>query len=123
MIGGGDPFTCGRRHDFDAFGMSSCGEENADHWQSEETCSYCGSISPRALFAAIDTGTVLGPTDKNYKVYVGSRNKFYFQHFSAEDRAFFIELYNRRLLNIGYPGFFYVMPFFCSTTPPEATCG
>lgn len=119
-MNGDDPFTCGRRHDYEQFGMPVRGAENADRWRSEETCSYCGSLSPRALFAAIDTGTVLSPTDKNYKVYVGHRAKFYFQHFSAEDRRFFIELYNRRLLNIGYPGFFYVAPFFCVPLQPGA---
>lgn len=40
------------------------------HWRDDETCSYCGSISPDAFFRAIDEGCELGPTDKDYKVYV-----------------------------------------------------
>jgi len=40
------------------------------HWTEDGTCSYCGSISPDALFAAIAAGCELGPTDKDYKVYV-----------------------------------------------------
>lgn len=139
------------------------------HWREDETCSYCGSLSPEALFRAIDEGCELGPTDKNYKVYVdrpdpdvgkpwiyGSanflqsgpgwvevtpenmaslpqdtrhmlrpgewvlvepkqrmrQNKFYFQHLSVDERKRFIELLNAKALKIGYPGHFYVLPFF-----------
>src|SRR5947208_1601935 len=39
-------------------------------WREDGTCSYCGSISPDALFKAINDGCELGPTDKSYKVYV-----------------------------------------------------
>ena len=35
-----------------------------------ETCSYCGSISPEAFFAAVEAGAEVGPTDKSYKVYI-----------------------------------------------------
>lgn len=35
------------------------------------TCDYCGSLDPDVLMAGLEAGTVeLGPTDKNYKVYV-----------------------------------------------------
>jgi hypothetical protein len=45
------------------------------HWRENGTCSYCGSISPEMLFAAIEAGTaVLGATDKNYKLYVDLPN-------------------------------------------------
>ena len=41
------------------------------HWRDlDGSCSYCGSISPDQFFAAIEAGAELGPTDKNYKVYV-----------------------------------------------------
>lgn len=40
------------------------------HWRDDQTCSYCGSISPDVFFEAISQGCTLGPTDKNYKVYV-----------------------------------------------------
>lgn len=41
------------------------------HWREDGTCSYCGSLNPDILFAAIEAGTAeLGATDKNYKLYV-----------------------------------------------------
>lgn len=40
--------------------------------------------------------------------------KFYFQHLSAEQRTKFIEIYNAKRMKIGYPGHFYVLPFFCA---------
>lgn len=40
------------------------------HWRTDGTCSYCGSISPEALFTAIAEGREIGPTDKNYKIYI-----------------------------------------------------
>jgi hypothetical protein len=138
-------------------------------WRDDGTCSYCGSLSPEQFFAAIDAGCELGPTDKNYKVYVdrpdprageptiyGSANfkpeygdgwievtsenigtlptevmrpqigqwvqvsprsatrhdKFYFQHLNEDERTRFVELFNAKALNIGYPGHFYTLPFF-----------
>ena len=44
--------------------------ENRCFWTGDNTCSYCGSISPDVFFQAIEDGCELGPTDKNYKVYV-----------------------------------------------------
>lgn len=38
--------------------------------------------------------------------------KFYFMHFSQEQMVRFVELYNQKKLKVGYPGHFYVMPFF-----------
>lgn len=36
------------------------------------TCSYCGSMHPDDLMVGVRDGTfVVGPTDKNYKAYVG----------------------------------------------------
>lgn len=61
-------------------------------------------------------GVEIGPTDKNYKVYVRTQNmpngKFYFQHLSAEQRNEFIELVNTNTAFVGYPGHFYVTPYF-----------
>lgn len=46
-------------------------DPSEDHWHDDRTCSYCGSLSPDALFEAIRDGrATLGATDKNYKVYV-----------------------------------------------------
>lgn len=40
------------------------------------------------------------------------QRKFYFQHMSEEQRREFIELLNAGTVRIGYPGYFYVTPFF-----------
>lgn len=39
-------------------------------WLDDRTCSYCGSMHPDDLFAAIEAGSVITPTDKSYKIYV-----------------------------------------------------
>lgn len=83
-----------------------------DVWRPDGTCSWCGSLSPDALFTAIEAGEELGPTDKSYKVYVGHVRKFYFPHLSKEEQDRFIDLYNARKIRLGYPGHFYVLPFF-----------
>lgn len=44
----------------------------------------------------------------------GQKAKFYFQHFSGEQRDQFIQLHNSRQMKVGYPGHFYVPPFFAS---------
>lgn len=92
---------------------------NRDQFRYDNTCSYCGSFNPDVLMERIEAGTVeLGPTDKNYKVYLRGADgspfdsKFYFQHFSEEQKRRFIELLNEKKLKIGYPGRFYVTPFF-----------
>jgi len=93
---------------------------DSDEWRADNTCSYCGSLNPEILLRAMaeDHRCELGPTDKNYKIYVsiGDRdnNKCYFQHFSVEQQIRFIELMNTKppTFTIGYPGHFYVLPFF-----------
>lgn len=82
-------------------------------WRNDQTCSGCGSLSEQAFLEAVCRGEEIGPTDKNYKVYVGNRHKFYFQHLSPEGRKTFIELFNAGLMKVGMPGHFYVLPFFC----------
>lgn len=47
----------------------------------------------------------------------GTTAKFYFQHLSVEQRHEFIQLYNDKRMNVGYPGHFYVLPYFCKATP------
>lgn len=82
-------------------------------WREDGTCSYCGSISPDALFKAIDAGEEIIPTDKSYKAYVGEgHRKFYFQHLSEAEKVRFVEYLNARRINIGYPGHFYIRPYF-----------
>lgn len=123
-------------------------------WRSDGTCSFCGSLDPAILFERIEAGTCqLGPTDKNYKVYVENHGgapfkqtfrtcsprecaagpdacthwttretnhaKFYFEHLSRAERERFVQLLNEKKLQIGYPGYFYRLPFF--VTPAPAT--
>lgn len=121
------------------------------------TCSFCGSMHPDDLMEGLRSGgLLLGPTDKDYKVYVHEAvdeamlgrarakarqqgeqigvafeqldehvriqtlaashgrdvGKFYFMHLAEEQKREFIELLNVRRFQIGYPGFFYVMPYF-----------
>lgn len=111
-----------------------------DIWQNRSgrhACSYCGSLHPDEFMELVRTGAAeLGPTDKNYKVYISGANagdggKFYFQHLSKEQRREFVDLYNERPVReyaedlsfevsdegtskmlIGYPGYFYNGVFF-----------
>jgi hypothetical protein len=108
-------FTCPRRYEQ----FHSVPQEDADHWRDAGTCSYCGSLSPSKFFEALYAGTELGPTNKNYKVYVGGTSKFYFQHLSEDQRNEFITAYNDHIITIGYPGYFYVLPFFCRSLKVE----
>ena len=91
-----------------------------DYWRMDGTCNHCGSLSPDQFFQAIEDGCEIGPTDKNYKVYIEGEkapnargvDKFYFQHLSEDKQKHFIELLNLGKIKIGYPGHFYVKPFF-----------
>jgi len=95
---------------------------DADTWRDGKTCSYCGSLSPDEFLRRIEAGHELGPTDKNYKVYLNHPwGKFYFQHLSVEQKQKFVDLINTKKLNIGYPGHFYVLPFFIVMEPIEAS--
>ncbi len=111
--------TCPRRIE----DYAAIAEENQDGWEYRSDnllwCTYCGSLQPNMLLSMMTTGVVLKPTDKNYKIYLstaghGQLGAFYFQHFSDEDKHQFVELFNQkpRPFTIGYPGHFYVLPFF-----------
>jgi hypothetical protein len=96
----------------------------SDQWDTDDTCSFCGSLNPELVLEWMRTGQCsLGPTDKSYKVYIektdGTKHtkgadKFYFQHFDEEQMQEFIRIFNLRPrpFEIGYPGKFYVLPFF-----------
>ncbi|MDN5920793.1 MAG: hypothetical protein L0I76_37780 [Pseudonocardia sp.] len=77
-------------------------------------CSYCGSLPPDEFMEATRSGVLIEPTDKDYKAYVGARGeaKFYFQHLDDAQRREFVELLNGGRITVGYPGRFYVLPFF-----------
>lgn len=66
--------TCGRRAEN---GMDNPNSplrgsgRDLDTYRDDNTCSYCGSFNPDTLMQRLEVGDVeLGPTDKNYKVYL-----------------------------------------------------
>lgn len=89
-----------------------------DDWKTRKdnkrTCSYCGSLHPNDFIDAVTAGIEIGPTDKDYKVYVklGEFTKFYFQHLPKDQQQMFVDAINAKTVNIGAPGHFYVFPFF-----------
>lgn len=90
-------------------------EEGLDIWRDTDTCSFCGSLKPEKVITLILNECQVVPTDKSYKGYIynfGRTEKFYFQHFSEDQQMTFISLLNDKKINIGYPGHFYVLPFF-----------
>ena len=93
--------------------------DKKDTWRDDRTCSFCGSMHPDDFMVAAATGAELGPTDKNYKVYVDSTKKFYFQHLNVEQKHEFIAMLNSQKIKIGEPGHFYVLPFFCKVDPTD----
>jgi hypothetical protein len=84
---------------------------NLDYWK-KGACSFCGSLHPDKAMEFIEQGTLVEPTDKNYKLYLRGHGKLYFQHLSGEQRAKLVELVNQRKVNFVEPGGFYVLPFF-----------
>ena len=48
--------------------------EHRTHVTHKGTCSYCGSLTEDLFLASVRAGHELGPTDKNYKVYVKRPN-------------------------------------------------
>lgn len=114
---------CPRRNE-SVFGM----KEGEDLFRGE-SCSYCGSLEPDTLMARLELGDIeLGPTDKDYKVYVTNKggaplvrdhSKFYFQHLSDAQMKRYIELHNEKKIHYGYPGYLYTKPFFTRAEEPE----
>lgn len=91
--------------------MFNCPRDDRQaYWRhGDQTCSYCGSISPETFLLLSEGGTELTPTDKNYKVYIGGK-KFYFAHLNSDQRMRFANLLLDRkvVMSMG----FYVLPFF-----------
>jgi hypothetical protein len=115
-------FLCPRRGEVGGAGVFKF--PTSDRWRGDDnTCSYCGSLNQDWLMDRLEAGTIeLGPTDKNYKVYVENAGgepfnvhgapKFYFPHLSKAQRQRFVEMLNEKKIKIGAPGHFYVLPFF-----------
>lgn len=101
-----------------------------DKWLKEareyKICNYCGSLHPDNFMEMVEKGYVIGPTDKNYKVYVDKMvderlcrvGKFYFQHLSMPQRQKFVELYNDSKIVFDSPGYLYVPPYFTKPQLP-----
>lgn len=93
-----------------------------DSWETRgglyTHCSYCGSLNPDTLLELIQGGLcTVGPTDKNYKAYIAviggeDHIKFYYQHFSEDQKLQFFNMYRDQTVMLGYPGYFYVLPYF-----------
>lgn len=97
------------------------GDDAQDSYRLEGGgCSYCGSVSQVAFLAFVEAGGEIGPTDKDYKVYLHGDSapggKFYFYHLDDDGKDRFIELYNEQRIKFGMPGYLYVLPFFCGRT-------
>jgi hypothetical protein len=45
--------------------------------------------------------------------------KFYFQHLNVSEQQRFVDLLNAGKFNLGYPGRFYVRPFFIAPPAPR----
>ncbi|MFE0472536.1 hypothetical protein ACFW2V_13070 [Streptomyces sp. NPDC058947] len=109
------------------------GSEEAHQPDPEPYCSFCGSLHPEKFLELIAEGWVVEPTDKTYKAYLGEvlhgperiampgeplppircgRAKFYYQHFTEDQMQKFVDLYNNNTMRLGYPGYFYQLPFF-----------
>lgn len=127
-----EPMVCPRRIEVGADFAAQYPRH--DKWRKgrggARTCSWCGSLHPDYVMESMRFGSELGPTDKSYKVYLPD-GKFYFQHLSEDQRREFVELYNERprrqyddrggfevvadgtsQVAVGFPGYFYVLPFF-----------
>lgn len=119
-------FLCPRRAEVGDTSMFKFIPKN-DTWYERDgarACSYCGSMHPDDLFLAIETGRKVTPTDKSYKLYVDGAgfHKFYFQHMSGDQARLFTDIWNyhigyARVLNMGYPGYFYQPPYFWRREP------
>lgn len=87
-------------------------KDRLDWWREDKTCSYCGSLHPEVAIKLIESGSLVTPTDKNYKIYLGDHSKVYFQHFSQSHVDRFIEIYNANRMRIAAPGYFVTRPYF-----------
>ena len=63
-------FACPRRSE----GVPAFMKNDLDYWRDDDTCSYCGSLSPEKFFAAVVDGVEVGPTDKPYQAYLDPPN-------------------------------------------------
>ena len=116
----GQGHTCPRRAELGvplAYAQTT-GTDEYERRGDSRGCSYCGSMHPGDFMDAVRAGVEIGPTDKNYKAYVGDRGKFYYQHLSVAQQEEFVGLQNAKRITWGYPGHPYVLPFFMGRANP-----
>lgn len=111
---------CPRREEIDTSIFKMSVRDTWDDRNGYLACSHCGSLHPDPFMEAASKGVRLGPTDKNYKVYVDGfgSGKFYFQHLSDEQRREFVRLLNEKKVAFSHPGRFLVLPFFIQVEKP-----
>lgn len=97
----------------------AAGKPGLAYWRPDKTCSFCGSLSGEEALRRIAAHEQVGPTDKNYKLYIGASGKLYFDHLDQAQKNRFVELANDGTMKIGYPGRFYVKPYFVEAVPQE----
>jgi hypothetical protein len=97
-----ETFVCPRRVDDAPWVVKF---PDRDHWRSNGTCSYCGSLRPLDILSALAKGAALTPTDKPYKAYLDGKH-FYFQHFSKDERERFIRMLNDKQITFSFPATF-----------------
>ena len=64
------------------------------------------NLTGAEFLALVKAGKICIPTDKSYKVYVGS-DKFYFENFTAEEAQEFANLLEAQQVTCGFPYYFY----------------
>ena len=100
-------------------------EEQADHkarWLAGFTAQ---ELRDSALAKGETVAAVRAALEATYHSQIaplasGSREaKFYFQHLSPEQQQEFVDLYRTHRMVVGYPGRFYVPPYFMHVAQPE----
>ena len=54
------------------FGPYDRTEDGRDCWKDDQTCSFCGGLKPSQVFELLEQGNHIIPTDKVYKIYIGT---------------------------------------------------
>lgn len=75
-----------------------------------------GGLHPDKTLELIKEGCTITPTDKNYKIYIDTPHgqfKAYFYDWTDLQKSELINLINDKKVSFNYPGYFYVLPFFC----------
>lgn len=78
-------FVCPRRHGIPLI----ANYPKTDHWRSDDTCSYCGSLNPAVMMQHLrDKTAKLSVTTKNYKVYLQSDKPLFKRTYRTDSKPF-----------------------------------